>query len=371
MKLIRYFWRDKVFIIASTIAILSLFFVKPTNELWGAINLNVLVIMFSLMISVAGLTEANLFSKIAISLTSRFYTIRYVGLVIVLATFLLAMWVTNDAVLLTLVPFTLFVMRQTGESRYSLLIVILQTFAANMGSALTPMGDPQNIYLYQFYDLGFGEFLLATLPITLSALFLIITTTIFLLPNTFIKPIMVSPALDKKKIMIEVTIFLFVLLLILRIVPALYTLIFAGLVSLIFYPHLFKKVDYPLLLTFVAFFVITKNLSEWNFIANLSIQFLDRPLSVYLSGLTFSQVMSNVPASVFLSTFTDKIYWRYLLQGVNVGAMGTIIASLASLITFKFVLKEFPKEGKTYLLTYTTLSLIFIVLISMVLLIFN
>jgi len=371
LKLVKYFWHDKVFIIAFSLALLSLFFVSPRIDQLKAVNINVLVIMFSLMISVAGLTEANFFSKIAIFLTSKFFTIRYIGLVIVLATFFLGMLVTNDAVLLTLVPFTLFVMRQTKEERYALTIVILQTFAANMGSALTPMGDPQNIYLYQYYDLGFFEFMGATFPITLTAFFLIMATTYFLLPNTFIKPVMVDPILDKKKILVESLIFLFVILLILRIVNPFVTLGVSIFLSLIFYPHLFKKPDYPLLLTFVSFFIFTYNLSSWPILTDFMANVLNTPQSVYFTGLLSSQVLSNVPASVLLSTFTEKIYWRYLLQSVNVGAMGSLIASLASLITFKFVIKELPGQSKTYILTYSVLGIIYIILLTCVVFIAN
>jgi len=371
LKIIRYFWRDKVFVIAFFLAIGSLFFVRPDLGTLTAINTNVLVIMFSLMLAVAGFTEANLFSKIAIYLTGKFFTVRYIALVIVISTFFLGMLVTNDAVLLTLVPFTLFVMRQTGEERYSLLIVILQTFAANMGSALTPMGDPQNIYLYQYYDLGFSEFMGATWPITVSAFLMISATTWFLLPNTFIKPVMVSPKLDRKKILVELVVFLAVLLLILRIIPAYVTLGIAILLSVVFYPHLFKKPDYPLLMTFVSFFIFTHNLSLWPAITTFTNRFLDTPAHVYFTGILSSQVLSNVPASVLLSTFTDKAFWPYLLQSVNVGAMGSLIASLASLITFKFVTREFSGQGKTYILTYTFLSLVYMVLITCIVFIYN
>ncbi len=364
LKVLQFFWRDKVFLIALVLALLSLAFFQPTWATLGAINHDVVIIMFSLMIAVAAMSEANLFSKIAIFLTSKVFTIRYVGLIIVLSTFFLGMWVTNDAVLLTLVPFTLIVMKQTESERYSLTIVILQTFAANMGSALTPMGDPQNIYLYQFYDLTFAEFVGATLPITLSAFVMIVAATYFLLPNSFIKPVLVAPKIDRRELTVGMLVFIVVLLVILRFIPSYYAFGVALLMGLCFYPRLFRKVDYQLLLTFVAFFILTHNLSQWQFLRNLSASLLDGRLKVYLSGLGFSQFISNVPAAVLLSTFTDKLYWRYLVQGVNVGAMGSIIGSLASLITLKFVIREFPRQGGIYIKTYTFLSVIFMLIIS-------
>ncbi len=371
MRLIKYFAKDIVFVIAFFLAIGSLFFVRPSVEHLKAINIDVLIIMFSLMIAVAGISEANFFSKVAIFLTSKVYTLRWIGIIIVLATFVLGMWITNDAVLLTLVPFTIYVMRQIKEERYALTIVILQTFAANMGSALTPMGDPQNIYLYHFYELGFGEFILATLPITVTAFILIMAATWFMLPPVFVHPIMVLPRLDKRKLVSELLVFLMVLLLILRIIGPFYVLAVAIIVNLVFYPHLFRKVDYPLLLTFVAFFILTYNLSNSTYISDFATRFLGSSFSVYLAGVGFSQAMSNVPAAILLSTFTNKLFWRELLQGVNVGAMGSIIGSLASLITFKFVLREFPGKRKLYLLTYILLSIIFMALITSVIVIIN
>jgi len=362
-----FFKRDIVFTIALFLAIVSMFFVPISGSYLHYINTTVLFIMFTLMVAVGGMLEANLFSKIAIFLTSKFYSIRYIGLVIVFSTFFLGMWVTNDAVLLTLVPFTIIVTKQTHTERYALIIVILQTFAANMGSSLTPMGDPQNIYLYAYYHLGFLEFILAMLPITITSFVLIFATTYFLLPNEFVKPIMVSPKLETKKLPFYIFIFVVALLGILKVIPTWVPFVNALVLSLIFFPHLLKKVDYFLLLTFVMFFIITGNLSAMHLFDNLANLILNSNLHVYLTSLLTSQVMSNVPASVLLSTFTEQAYWKPLLQGANVGAMGSLIASLASLITFKFVIKSFPSQKKEYIKTYTLLSILFITIISLVL----
>ncbi|MDD3957905.1 MAG: SLC13 family permease [Candidatus Izemoplasmatales bacterium] len=365
--MIQRIWRDKVFVIALLVMLASLFLTPPSLKMFQAINHHVLLIMFSLMIAVSGMTQANLFGKIAITLTSRVFTIRYIGLAIIWATFFLGMWMTNDAVLLTLVPFTIYVTKQTHEDRYVLPIVILQTFAANMGSALTPMGDPQNIYLYQYYQLGFGEFIRTTLPITVTSFILITVTTWFILPNTFIKPVMVSPVLDRKKVIVQTIIFILVLLSILRVIDIWIVFLVTVVLTLLFYPKLILKVDYGLLLTFVCFFITTYNLSQSIWLQNITAKFLDSAFGVYLSGLIFSQFMSNVPASVLLATFTSKAYWQPLLRGVNVGAMGSIIASLASLITFKFVIREQPERIKEYLKMYTLLGLFYILINSLVL----
>jgi len=351
--------------------VISCFFIPPTLEYLGYINYKVLIIMFTLMISVAGLYESNLFSIIAIWLVSKFYSIRWIGLVIVIATFLLGMWVTNDAVLLTLVPFTLFVTKQTGQERYALIIVIMQTFAANLGSALTPMGDPQNIYLYAYYDIPFLSFISAMIPITLTGLILVSVTTIVLIPNIRCHPVTVSPKISTWKIIIYVLIFINALLTVLRVIPELYALGITLVLTLFFARHLVRKIDLTLLLTFFSFFIFTGNLSQMDWIRNSVSTLLQSHYSVFFTGLLTSQFISNVPAAVLLSTFTDGIYWKQLLQGVNVGAMGTLIASLASLITFKFVIKKFPTVTKEYIKTYTLLSVVFIVIITGVLIGFS
>jgi Na+/H+ antiporter NhaD/arsenite permease-like protein len=310
--------------------------------------------------------EANFCSFIAIGLVSKFFTIKYIALVIVVATYFLGMLVTNDAVLLTLVPFTLFVTKQTKMERYALLIVILQTIAANMGSALTPMGDPQNIYLYAFYDIPFGTFLGAMAPITIMGFVLVVVSTAVLIPNEYCEPIMVSPKVDWKRMMVYGLLFTNALLAVLKVYSVWIGLIATVVISVPLCFRLWKKVDYHLLLTFTAFFIFTGNLGAIESIGQAFERFLNTPASVYFTGLFASQFISNVPAAVLLSTFTDRALALPLLQGVNVGAMGTLIGSLASLITFKFVLKEFPGETKTYLKTYTFLCIVFIVLITAV-----
>ncbi len=366
--IIQFFKKDIVFLIAFIFAIFSMFFVKPSISYIDYINPTVLIIMFSLMIAVAGMKEANFFGKIAILITSKFYTIRYIGLSLVVATFFLGMFVTNDAVLLTLVPFTIIVTKQTNQERYTLIIVILQTFAANMGASLTPMGDPQNIYLYAYYHLDFTTFVYTMLPITLSAFGLLIVTTVMLIPNEFVHPILVSPKVDKKILVYYFIIFFITILAVLNVFPAYIALIFSLGLSVFLFPHLLKKVDYHLLLTFVMFFIFTGNLTKLTFLQDFFNLFLHSKINVYFVSMITSQFISNVPASVLLSPFVSSDYAYALLQGVNVGAMGSLIASLASLITFKFVIQSFPDKKKEYIKTYTFLSLIYMVIITLIVL---
>ncbi len=366
-RILSFIIKDKVFFIALIFAAISMFFIPPSVAYLGYINTKVLIVMFTLMISVAGMYETHFFDFIATKLVIRFVSIKWIALVIILVTFFLGMFLTNDAVLLTLVPFTIFVTKHTKQEKYSLIIIILQTIAANMGSALTPMGDPQNIYLYAFYDIPFDEFLLATLPITLTGLVLLILTTLFRIPHKECELNLVAPSVRWDRVILYSLFLVNALLSILRIVNVWITLGATIILALIYGRHLFKRIDYHLLLTFTAFFIFTGNLSQMQFLETLTREFLSSQTSVYFTGLVTSQFISNVPAAVLLSTFTDRMYWQALLQGVNVGSMGTIIGSLASLISFKYILKEDRSHLKTYLLNYTVLSIIYITMITLIL----
>lgn len=361
---LRSIMKDKVFVIAGIIMIITMFIIPPSAIYLTYINYKVLIIMFTIMLAVTGLYETHLFDFIATRLVIQFKTIKWISLILILSTFFLAMFLTNDAVLLTLIPFTLFIMKHTKQEKYALITIILQTIAANLGSALTPMGDPQNIYLYAFYNIPFKTFLSITLPITLLGFVLITSTAYIKIPNIQVDLNLHAPEVNWKRVGLYSLLLLNALFVVLRIVPEWYTIYVTLILGLVYGRHLFKRVDYGLLLTFVAFFVITGNLSQMESIYTMFNSFLNTPYTVFLTALGTSQIISNVPAAVLLSTFTIPEYYPALLMGVNVGAMGSIIGSLASLITFKYVLREFPESIKKYLINYTLISIIFILIIG-------
>jgi Na+/H+ antiporter NhaD/arsenite permease-like protein len=360
MKKVRYLvLKDKVFLIAVVIAIITMFFVMPSKAYLDYINYKVLVVMLTIMLAVAGIYESHFFYYVATKLVMHLKNMRYIALSIVLAMFL-----TNDAVLLTLIPFSIFVLKHVNMEKHTIYIIALQTIAANLGSALTPMGDPQNIYLYAFYQIDFSVFLAMTLPVTVIGGILITATTILLMPKKKVELNITTPRVNLKSLGIYSLILLNALLSILRVVPLLYTFIITMILGLIFARHLFKRVDWYLLLTFVSFFIITGNLSKMESIGELLSSFLNSNVKVYFTGMITSQFISNVPAAVLLSTFTDSGFAKYLLQGVNVGSMGTLIASLASLISFKYILRDFAKSTKKYIQFYSLLSMVYIIIIS-------
>jgi Na+/H+ antiporter NhaD/arsenite permease-like protein len=367
---VRFFIKDKVFLIALILAIISTFFIPITINYIEYINFKVLIIMFTLMIAVAGFYETHFFDFIATKLIVRLKNIRWIGIVIIITTFFLSMLLTNDAVLLTLVPFTIFITKHTNHQKEAIIIIILQTIAANLGSALTPMGDPQNIYLYAYYDINFLEFLKTTFPITFFGFILLLFTGYKLISNKNAIHNIVAPKIEFNKLIIYILILLNALLIVLRLINIYYSLIITMIITIIFSKHLFKKVDYHLLLTFVSFFIFTGNLSQISYIYQFLGNRLDSYESIYFTSLVTSQLISNVPAAILLSTFTNPIYYKALLLGVNVGSMGTIIGSLASLISFKYIIKEYKNDIKIYLFKYSIISVIYIVIITMIIFLF-
>ena len=358
--------KDKVFFIAMIAALISMIFVLPNKSYIHYFKPEVLVVMFGLMIAVAGMNEQNFFKVVATMMVRQFKSMKLVGLIIVLTTFFLGMLITNDAVLLTLVPFTIFVTKHTKQEKYTIIIVILQTLAANLGSALTPMGDPQNIYLYTKFQIPFMTFIKTMMPITITGFILIIGTTLVVLPGHKIDLHTPKEQIKDYKIIFSFLVFIISILCVLGILSELITLILVVSISLIFFKHLFKKVDYHLLLTFTMFFIFTGNIAQINVIKQIVGALLVSNTSTFFAGFFTSQLISNVPAAVLLSTFTAPEQVLHLLQGVNIGAMGTIIGSLASLITYKFVINEYPGQFKKYLLTYTMICLVYILIITSV-----
>jgi Na+/H+ antiporter NhaD/arsenite permease-like protein len=356
--------KDKVFLIAFSLAVLSMFLITPSKAYVDYINVKVLVIMFTLMLAVSGIYETHFFDFVATKLIEHLKSIKWIGLIIIVVTFFLGMLLTNDAVLLTLVPFTIFITKHTKKEKYAVIIIILQTIAANMGSALTPMGDPQNIYLFAFYDIPFTDFLQTTSVITITGFILIVSISLIKIPNETCELNIVAPQVQWKRFLLYMLILINALLNVLRIVPETYTIIITLILGLLYGRHLFKRVDYHLLLTFLSFFIFTGNLGQMTVIKDGMSHLLDTRLSVFFTAIGTSQFISNVPAAVLLSTFTKQIYWQPLLQGVNIGSMGTIIGSLASLITFKYILREYHSQAKSYLMTYTIISIMFIIIIS-------
>ena len=335
--------REPVLLIAALAALVSCFFVPPDAAYWSYPDLRTLALLYCLMTVVAGLRQAGLFSRLAHRLCLRAGTLRAMGVLLVLMSFFSSMLITNDVALLTFVPFAVVVLGMAGQSRALIRVVVLQTVAANLGSMLTPVGNPQNLFLYSFYDMSMGDFLSLTFPIWALSLALILLACL-LLPKEKLQLFLgEEPILHTKEVWVYAMLFLVCLGAVLRLLSWPEMLGAVVLILLIFDRKILLRADFMLLLTFVAFFIFAGNLARMEAVDRLLRSLLEG--REYAVSLLASQVISNVPAALLLSGFTEA--GKELVLGVDIGGLGTPIASLASLIGLKLYSRtEGAKPGR-------------------------
>ena len=363
MAVIRSFVRrEPVLLIAAFAALISCFFVPPDPAYLAYMDYRTLALLFCLMTVVAGLRQAGLFAFLAHRLCENVKSVRMIGLVLVLLCFLSAMLITNDVALLTFVPFAVVVLGIADHKSDLIHVVVLQTVAANLGSMLTPVGNPQNLYLYSYYNLSFSAFIRATLPIWLLSLLLISLACLALSPARLSLLLGEEPDLDGRSLWLYLVLFLVCLLVVLRVISWPLMLGIVILLLLIWDRKILLRADFMLLLTFVAFFVFSGNLARIDAVNALLHRLLDG--RVYLTSLLTSQVISNVPAALLLSGFTEDA--RSLLLGVNIGGLGTPIASLASLISMKLYSHSDHAHTGRYLAEFTLVNFALLILLSFV-----
>ncbi len=332
-KIKEFIAKETVLCVAAGCAIATMFLVPPDMEYLHYIDFRVLCLLLCLMAVVAGLKAIGIFHWLTYQLLHRIRSGRILSITLVLLPFFCSMFVTNDVALIIFIPFTLMLLDELGCSRSIIPVTVFQTIAANLGSMATPVGNPQNLYLYAFYNIGIGDFFSVTLPLTLVSLAALALTSIPLLPKKLPEQKLERAYISSSRdLLIYLILFVLCLLTVFRIVPYLVTTAITVVVLLLVDRKLLKEIDYMLLLTFVCFFTVSENLGRVDAVRSFLQQLLQ--WNALLTAVGTSQVISNVPAAVVLSGFTDQ--WRQMLAGVNIGGLGTPIASLASLITMKF-----------------------------------
>nr|WP_302686945.1 SLC13 family permease [uncultured Romboutsia sp.] len=341
---IEFLKKECVLVIAVTLAILSSFISIPKMSY---IDFNVLILLFNLMVVVAAFKELKVLDSIAIGLLKKCNTYTSISLALVFITFISSMIVTNDVALITFVPLSIVIVRKANIN--VLKIVIFQTLAANLGSSFTPMGNPQNLFIYSFYNLSPIDFFKITLPIVvLAVLFLVLL--VFKDKKMNLSLDLEDVKIDNKRdVYLFGGLFLIILLSVFHVIDYKVTFLITIVMVLILNKKLFSQVDYSLLITFIGFFIFVGNISTMDVVKNFMEGILNSPKSTFLASVLSSQVISNVPATMLLSGFTD--HFKELLLGVNIGGMGTLIASLASVISYKIYASEFGNDN--YMKSFT------------------
>lgn len=360
-KLIAFFKKETILYVAGLLAVISMVWVPPDGEYMGYINWQVLVLLFCLMSVMGGLQALGIFKAIANTLLHWANGLRQLTLLLVLLCFFFAMVVTNDVALITFVPFTILLLQMADLKGEMIPILALQTIAANLGSMLTPIGNPQNLYLYTVSGMSPADFVLTMLPLTLLSLFLLVLccmlTTDVPLSGQMLPPVQGESFSMREKVTLSALLMLFAacLMTVFHVMPY-WTVLGISLIWFVFFERdVLGKVDYSLLITFIFFFVFIGNMGR--------IPAMRDAIASILAGremiVSFlcSQIISNVPAAVLLSGFTD--HWKELLFGVNIGGLGTLIASMASLISYKFFVQADEKAKGKYLKHFTIMNILF------------
>ena len=359
MTKIKLFIKDEIVLFLSFIlATVSTFFVTPSKDYLNYIDFRTLGLLFCLMTVMAGFNKLGFFRFIAEKMLSKVKSINGLSIILSLLCFFSAMIITNDVALITFVPFTVTILKLSGKSEKLIWIVTIETVAANLGSILTPIGNPQNLYLFSAFNMSIGDFVSTLLPYALLSLLLILISCSFTGKDKIATQSNDSEnTFSKLHIGLYSVLFIVALLTVFRVIPCVITVLITIVVIIIFDRKVFLKVDYSLLLTFIFLFVFIGNLGEIKIISDFLKSIVNG--NEVLVGIVSSQVFSNVPATILLSRFTKNVHG--LLIGVNLGGLGTLIASMASLISFKFVAKEKVSTGK-YVLTFTIVNIVFLLL---------
>ena len=367
-KVIRFVKQETVLSVAAVLAAASAFAVPPDAGYAGYIDWRTMAILFSLMTVMAGLRRQGVFDRMGralLALTGG--TLQLVGVLVGLC-FFGSMVITNDVALLTFVPFTFVVLDSLGpemRQKLALPVVCMQTVAANLGSMLTPIGNPQNLYLYGKSGMGMGAFVALMLPYTLAALALLAGWAAALCRGgspvrkrqggPFLAPRQEAAA-DRRVVWMYAVLFALCLLAVVRVLP--YGVAFAAVLAaaLLADRPTLARVDYSLLLTFAAFFVFIGNLGRVPAFSGWLAQIIagrEVPVAVLAS-----QVISNVPAALLLSGFTQDV--EALIVGTNLGGLGTLIASMASLISYRQIAREVPEGKGRYFALFTASNVAFL-----------
>lgn len=341
-----------VLVIAFLAAVITMFIVPPDAKYAGYCNRTVLIQLFGLMTAVSGVRSIGVFDAVTAMLLRKTGTVRRLGTVLMLICFFTSMLVTNDVVLLTFVPLTLMLRAQLGNEKSCILTVVLETAAANLGSMLTPVGNPQNLYLYDYFHLDAATFLRVMLPAGAVSLLMLLLLSRLLPKTECAAPQQEKTEIHKPRAAAYCILFVLCLCCVFRLIPDLVLLPAAVLTALIFDRSLLKKVDYALLATFVCFFVFVGNIARIDAVRE-TISGLLTGHEILLPAL-LSQGISNVPAAVMLAGFTDA--GTKLLLGVNLGGLGTMIASLASLISFQFYRKSEGAQTARYFRVFSAVN---------------
>lgn len=367
MKAVKTFIKQNtVTCIAFLAAILTCIIVPPDKEYLGYFDFKTLTCLFCVLAVVCALKNINFFYMLARKMVQLFKNARMSVLALVYITFIGSMLIANDMALMTFLPLGYLVVKKTGQEKYMAFTFVMQNIAANLGGMLTPFGNPQNLYLYTKFEIPNIEFMkIMAPPFIIAVLLITICCIVFVKPE----PLQLDDkqfVVDPKKTIIYLLLFALSIAIVFRGIPYGIGLVVIPAVLMLMDREALKMVDYGLLFTFVFFFVFSGNMARIDVVRSIFSVLLEK--STLLVSVLSCQFISNVPSAILLSQFTDN--YAELLLGVNIGGVGTLIASLASLITFREYTTHNPEKTRYYIKVFTIFNLAFLIILTGIMMIF-
>ena len=370
-KIIAFLKKETVLSAAWILALISVFLVPPSREYFSYIDFNSLFLLFCLMTVMASFKKLGVFESCSEFLLGKFKTTSGILFILVFLPFFFSMIITNDVALIVFVPLAITTLKMCGLENLVLMTVVLQTLAANLGSMSLPMGNPQNLYLYSISGISIVKFISIMIPYTATSFVLLLLSIVFVKiknRNAIIGNINTGCNSEQEKTetknsrtrwTINFICFALCILCVGKLIPS--KILFPVIFIIYFFADrkILKDVDYSLLLTFVGFFIFTGNIKNMEGISSV----IAGSLKGHEAGFSIgaSQIISNVPAALLLSGFTEN--YKGLLIGTNLGGLGTLIASMASLISFKQIAKSYHEQRGKYFLLFTIMNLVFLAIL--------
>ncbi len=357
---------NAVMLIAMLAAVVTMFFVPPDKEYLDYFDFKTLTCLFCVLATVCALRNIRFFYTVAKAIIRKFGNAKICILVLVYITFIGSMLIANDMALLTFLPLGYFILYTTDKKKYMAFTFIMQNIAANLGGMLTPFGNPQNLFLYSKFNISDIEFIKIMFPPFVISIVLITVCCLVFVKS---EPLVIkekAATLPIGRTVTYLALFAYSILIVFKFIPYWTGLIIIPLALLFLDRRALLCVDYGLLLTFVFFFVFSGNMARIDAVREFFSLLLSKSTLIF-SALS-CQIISNVPTAVLLSQFTDN--YKDLLLGVNIGGVGTLISSLASLITFREFTRENPKDTFKYILKFSAFNFAFLVILMLFCIIF-
>ena len=362
LKITRFIKSNLILFIAFCLAIITSFIIPPDREYIGYFDCKSLACLLCTLAVICALKNICFFTVLARAVVHATGNLRSAVLALVFITFFGSMLIANDMALITFLPLGYYVLSSTEKQKHMAFVFVMQNIAANLGGMLTPFGNPQNLYLYSYFDIPTNEFLAIMFPPFLAATILIVICCLFVKKEKIQLSEQKNEHLPKWRTVIYLILFALAISVVFQIIHYLIGTAIV-LLSLFFLDRkALLRVDYGLLLTFVCFFIFSGNLSRVELVHKLISSLLEK--NTLLVSILSCQCISNVPSAILLSRFTNN--HTSLLLGVNIGGTGTLIASLASLITFREYTQREPHKTKHYMKVFILLNLLFLITLTLV-----